>query len=577
MIKEFWGKHKLQLLITMCIYIAIEIVIIRNNVEKFRIFAWSVVLFLFLVLLIILIYYGIINVIELIENNKMTSVIWVLCLGIIAKMVLNCVADQSLSTIIGRYMIVFQLLVIPVVVLGLFGIYVWKLKYWQLYLAIAIFIGIAMMLLIPIGSVPDEVFHINASYRLSNVFLGIQNGSNSTPMRMDDYLMASHDYANGAYKSSEQFSVYISELLSSLKSDKLVTSAIKPSSISYTYFLPALGIAIGRIIGLGTYQTLMLGRIFNFSAFIVMTTYAIRIIPIGKLPLMVILLMPMTVQQGMSYSYDVYVNGLSAVVVAYTVMIVYEGESRLDKKNLVTLLISSMLLFSLKFFAYFLISILPWIILIERRYPLSKQTITKLKKIVIILVILSIVCFIIWGMTGASNYHYKNVYLTYDKNIEGYSIGYFIAHPFELLYVICHTLIIKSDFYVNSFVGEYLCWLDVPMSHHITELYIVLLVLASIKRIGDDRDILRKYKKCFVWIAVITFGFILAGMLVSWSPIAGRTIEGVQGRYLIPCVMLILLVMRSKHFQIDRQANKLILVMSMMLIIYDLEYFMICL
>jgi uncharacterized membrane protein len=576
MIKELWGKYKIHLLLAICFFIAMEFVIFANNTEKFRVVAWTVVLIYGMIAAFILVYYGFKNIASAIKNNKKITVLFLICAALISKMVLDSVADQSLSTMIGRYIIVIQLMIIPVAVLGFMGIFVWKLKYWKLYLILGTIIGLSMMILIPIGAVPDEIYHINVAYRVSDVFLGLNSGKSTSLIRADDLAALSTGYAKNAYYSVEQLEYYVSQIFAPLKNGNLVSTTLSTSTTDYIYTIPALGIALGRVIGLGTYMTLFLGRLFIFAAFMFLTTYAIKIIPIGKLPLLVLMLMPMTVQQGMSYSYDVYVNGLSLLLIAYSVKIAYDTTSTaLKRKDAVILIIASLLLFSVKYYAYFLISLLPWGILFVKRHPLSTHTKRIIKKVLTITIVLAIIAVVIWGLTGASSYPYKKVSLSIDPTKEGYSISYFIGHPFEIIYILCHTFNIQINFYINSFVGEYLGWLDIPMPHNITIIFLILLFIASIKRIGDDNDILPKYKKIIALVAVLTIGFICAGMLFSWSPVMDRVIQGVQGRYFIPCVALFLLVMRSPKIQIDGKADKYILAVTLVTTIYALEYLMI--
>lgn len=563
-------------MIAILFYIVMELLIILNNTEKFKAVAWSVVLLYGMIAGCTIMIYGYKTIISAIKSHRITSVFLLFCIGIMIKAVLDSIADQSLSTLIGRYIVVIQLLIIPLVVLGMMGIYVWKLKYWKLYLMIGSIVGIAMMILIPIGAVPDEVYHIKMAYRVSNWFLGIKNTVSSTPMRVDDCFVAGHDFANGTYRTAEQLEVYLSELFAPLANGNLINVQFSSSTTDYIYIIPALGIALGRALGLGTYITLMLGRLFNLTIYILITTYSIKLIPFGKLSLMVLLLMPMTVQQGMSYSYDVYANSLSILLISYSVKIVSKNDSEtLNRKDIILMFISSMALLPLKSYAYFLISFLPWILLFIKKFPIDEHRASLIKKVIIYVILLFLTVFVIWGLTGASSYKYSISYLSYDGSQEAYSISYFIAHPFELIYVIVHTFNVKLDFYINSFIGEYLGWLDIIMPHHVTVIYIVLLILSSIKRFGDERDILPKFKKIFVAFALLTIGFICAGMLISWSPTAGKVIEGVQGRYFIACFPLILLALRSKNFQINCKSNSVILAVTVMTIFYDLEFLMI--
>jgi hypothetical protein len=201
------------------------------------------------------------------------------------------------------------------VILGFFGIFIWRLNCWKLYLIIGISAGFVMMLMIPLGGVPDEVFHINSAYSFSNMIMGIKNTVSTMPMRYDDFILVSADYGRNKYLNVGDFEIYISQIAYPLGNESLVNFKFSSTSSLYFYIIPALGISLGRVLRMGSYATLMLGRILNFCVFIAMAAYAIHVTPIKQFTMMIVLLMPMTVHQGMSYSYDVYTIGLSAILV----------------------------------------------------------------------------------------------------------------------------------------------------------------------------------------------------------------------------------------------------------------------
>ena len=59
---------------------------------------------------------------------------------------------------------------------------------------------------------------------------------------------------------------------------------------------------------------------------------------------------------------------------------------------------------------------------------------------------------------------------------------------------------------------------------------------------------MRAGQKC--WIALVCAacaGIILAGMLLTWTPYGNISIEGVQGRYFIPFMPALMLLVRNKR------------------------------
>lgn len=58
--------------------------------------------------------------------------------------------------------------------------------------------------------------------------------------------------------------------------------------------LSALGITIGRVLGLGAVPVYYLGRLFNFAGFVALAYFAVRFTPVGKRIFMVASCLPMT-------------------------------------------------------------------------------------------------------------------------------------------------------------------------------------------------------------------------------------------------------------------------------------------
>jgi uncharacterized membrane protein len=315
----------------------------------------------------------------------------------------------------------------------------------------------------------------------------------------------------------------------------------------------------------------MLGRIFNSCVFIAMAAYAIHVTPIKKFTMMIVLLMPMTVHQGMSYSYDVYTIGLSAILVAYSAKIAINDKSFIiSKSETVLLVFISILLFQMKSHAYFLMSLLPWFTLILKKNSFTKKESMIIIKILLIIIMLSAFVLLLWSCFGAENYNYIPQQLDYI-NQEGYSIGYFLAHPLELFSIVFATFKKYGFFYIYSCVGEYLGWLDLNMPHSVTLIFVILLFIYSMVHIENENELSQKFRILFLTVSVITIAAVFAGMLLSWSPVSGGCIEGVQGRYFIPCLLIIVLVLQINKFRVNSKVDDYTKMILIMVIFLDFE------
>ena len=138
----------------------------------------------------------------------------------------------------------------------------------------------------------------------------------------------------------------------------------------------------------------------------------------------------------------------------------------------------------------------------------------------------------------------------------GYTIGYFLSQPLELVRMLANTLSDKTAFYLESLVGQKMGWVEIDISEVISMLFWLLLILASLKTKEEPMYIRTGQKWWIVFVCAVCAGLILAGMLLTWTPRGYVSIEGVQGRYFIPLMPALLLVLRNPRLTWDRCAQR---------------------
>jgi uncharacterized membrane protein len=144
------------------------------------------------------------------------------------------------------------------------------------------------------------------------------------------------------------------------------------------------------------------------------------------------------------------------------------------------------------------------------------------------------------------------------NNEPGYTISYFISHPMRLAEVILNTISLKSSVYLDTMIGKYLGWLNINIPSIIIYGFIIILVLSSFKA-ENEKDSLDKIGKYILFtIIILTISLTCISMLLGWTPISLNYIEGVQGRYFIPILPLILLLFRNNVFITKYNSDKLI-------------------
>ncbi|MDO4623481.1 MAG: DUF2142 domain-containing protein [Eubacteriales bacterium] len=200
----------------------------------------------------------------------------------------------------------------------------------HIWAAAALVTGMIFILILPVQSIPDEPAHMETAYAISNHILGIPDvGDGYLLMRRDDA-----EYPLDTLYNREELKEFWFSLNKHVEQEELVP-AVRGNLGTHTFqhLMPALGLTLGRLLKMSTAGAYTLGRIFALLTYILLTWLSIRLLPFGKMLLFTIALMPMSMQMGMSYSYDSLLIPLSWLILSITLHLAYpEKEQQRAKK-----------------------------------------------------------------------------------------------------------------------------------------------------------------------------------------------------------------------------------------------------
>ena len=402
-------------------------------------------------------------------------------------------------------------------------------------------VGIVYMCAMPVSMVPDESVHLFTAYHTSNMMMGIdENGCEKkgcVMMREEDSL-----YNHQVYNYTDENIVsFLSQIGQKSTNENLVASGWDVMYGNEYLFIPcSLGISVARLLHLNTATLFFLGRLFNFVFYVVLSMLAVYLIPFGKLLLSSILTMPMSFQQGMSFSYDVCVNSIAFLSAAIAFKFAYENTKKINWKKAIPLLFFTFILAKAKGHAYITIALLPYIILFMNHLKCSNKKQTKVI-LSTVLVILLIVATGLGIMMIVNNNHlvsYTPSYLSY-AHAEKYSISFLLNHPRYIPRIIFGTLFVYGPYYLLTFVGHLLGWLELEISSIYIKIELMILALFTV--FSDTKKITSNKRSISIIASLISIVFIFAGLLLAWTPINTVLVQGVQGRYFIPVALPLLL------------------------------------
>lgn len=451
-----------------------------------------------------------------------------------------------------------------------------KVRMECVYLVAGLGLGIIFVLLIPMMAVPDEYVHLYTAYDVSDTLMGTHD--DTLMMRADD----AYRYYNAKNLSRDDYVNEYKGIFSGVENAELVqTNIIATGNPRYIYFLSAFGITLGRLFGFSTTLTFLLGRLFNMLAFVGAVYYSIKRMPFAKGVVFVWALLPITLQQTCSFSYDAPVNTLSILIIASTLNLAYrtERDKKKDRVTAIVLAISCILLIPCKGHALLPIVVLP--LMLVPRYVKEHRDIIDgwknkirpwMKGVAIAVLVLVL---ILAGIAGVGLLHR----LTAPENINngyyidwagqyGYSVGFFIKHPVKLLEILITTIWSKGDMYLFQMLGGSLGWLEIRVPWMFIIGFLFLLVYAAMRK-ENEKQLISVGDR--IWMILVFIGvcaLAIAAMLLYWTPNSLYTIEGVQGRYFLPALVLGVLALRTKKTSVSENADTYVMLWTVILQIF---------
>ncbi|ANF98438.1 DUF2142 domain-containing protein [Paenibacillus bovis] len=419
-------------------------------------------------------------------------------------------------------------------------------------LSILLLFGLLCVFITPPFQMADEDSHFKRAYTVAMVDLIPQANQQGElgfylPKAIVDFE-ASYRYMKADTKQKFNYQQYYTAISTPTDYSEKVFSEFStvetnpllyvPQAAAMIFFKVFMYIfSLGKAELLTPVSYMYAGRIGNLLFFIFCSYMALKLIPFYKRVVFLIACMPMTLGLVSSTSYDGMVIGICLLFIGLVFHLAFNPEAKsLERKHVIVLCILSFVLIQLKQ-VYFPL-ILLFALIPKAKFLNMKTRITQF-----VLILLSgLVSYGIWSFL--SQIHGK-----FDTN--GNSSGqlaFIISHPIEYVEILIRTFYELSFFYTNSFVGN-LGWLDTNFPPIFIYMYCLLILVFAILDSNRNITITVKHKLITLATFVISVVLIETGLYLTWTSIPEiggvgyPTVSGVQGRYFIPVVILLLTVL----------------------------------
>ena len=168
----------------------------------------------------------------------------------------------------------------------------------------------------------------------------------------------------------------------------------------------------------------------------------------------------------------------------------------------------------------------------------------------IFIIILCVICILLALINVYIGMQYKDVRgYVIENNVNSLEqTKNIIKNPMKYMLVLNNTFSEKAEIYFLQFLGYNLGLLDIEGNYIICFLYMFLLLVTPFleKNIYSLKNIDR------LLFLLISFGIIvlvLTGLYLGWTTVGGDVVQGVQGRYFLPVMILplICLIFKNKN------------------------------
>lgn len=433
-----------------------------------------------------------------------------------------------------------------------------NIKLEKIYFITALVVGILMAFLNPpFAGVPDEQAHYWKAWSIAGGYWRC-TGQDTIPKTAVDLPGKIGPVSYPGLKINK---IVVAKLKQEFSAKETNTSAVirgaNCSATPFGYIPQAIGLRLGRTIDLPPLVDFYLARILTLLASIALIFYAIRIAPFGKIIFFIIGLLPLTIEQMASLSYDSLQISFALLFFAYVLKMAEEKNTLLKRKDILLLLFLSLFGLSTKL-GYFAMSGLILVI------PKSKFTNKKKYYTFISLFLLSNVAFYFLLRNTFQEISSAPFLINSSEQLKFVLFAplHFLNAIFETVYQNGLTNYVAGVLYRTGWEGSVSHWLFV----------FIFFGIVLFLRNEDEQVTLTKTQRFIIFlIFLVNFILVYLGLYLVWTKVGAEKISGVQGRYLIsllPFFIFIFYKMRPGWNFKKLQENKNIALIIFFTLVY---------
>lgn len=400
------------------------------------------------------------------------------------------------------------------------------------YLIFAILLGVLFMIFLPPGQAPDEQNHFRRAYGVAHGNLMVDSGGSQLPDDISANLRSTPE--------KETYRRILSSILTSASDTYTEQKYTNTAIYNPICYLPQIIAAIiGRIFNLSILASAYLMEIFNYAAYVTLIYFAIKLIPKFKAFLVFLALSPMALQESVSLAPDAITIGLCLFLIAYVCHMAYEKKGTMSKWEILILYVMATILGFCKI-VYLPLVLLYFLIPAERFGSKKRKTIHA-------------ICIAITVAVLNGAWLLASTKIAGDGLREGVStatqFSILLRSPLGYLKLVLMTvnelIFVWLDGVLGMSLGAFV--VNFPTFYRFFALTFFIILIAQ--RDEKIEKMPNRDRLVMTAIFLLISTFVLTVEFLQWTPTNAPLIEGVQGRYFIPIMLLVPLAISRKRSQ----------------------------
>ena len=406
----------------------------------------------------------------------------------------------------------------------------------KIFLSIATPLAIGYLIFMMILYVPDEHSHLSRAFNIGRGILFIDKDINkeSIPITINEIGKVTN---YGQLMEQKEKNLHMDgEEKQFFNTFEMYFPTI--------YVGPAIGSNIANLLKLNIVDAMYLMRLMNVIIYLVLGYFTIKWMPFGKLLTFTFLCIPMVIHQAASTSADAFIDALALAFIAYSMKLLFKEEQYTLKEKIIYFCLA--LLATLNKTAY-----VP-LVFLARLIILKKNKVKKDKIFMGVVIAIMIFSSTIWYVIG-SQYEDTRSYVIENNINSSRQLQEIKNNPINFAKVLVNTTFNKGSEYLYQALGRFLGRFTTEVDIIIPTVYLIMLVASVF--LEKSKVVLDRLSKILVVLLFVgMYLLVLIAQYLGWTPVGGNIVEGVQGRYFLPFLILpfICAIQKNKYIEFKK-------------------------